>query len=183
MQIPDILKQIQAVTLDERVEIHGYDRPANKLRGFHYRYHIEPLKDSALMPERVAVAAYSVQQANEWQRLVCAKELVHIFDRDPIKTSSKLEVVRLGHHIGGNVKFDDVDDNNIQSFFDEVAKYQALAILFPFGLREDILASAATIDDALINRVAQHVEVPVDFVEMVLGNIWPLMHVNIHAVG
>ncbi|WP_367354087.1 hypothetical protein [Agrobacterium pusense] len=183
VQIPDVFKQIQSVVLDEKVEIHGYDRHFSKLRGLHYRYYKPAHPNSALMPERVAVAAYSLEQPNDWQRLVCCKELVHIFDREPIKTSSKVEVIRLGHHVGGNIKFDNVDDNNIQSFFDEVAKYQALAILFPFGMREDILATGVTLDQTLFHKVAAQVEVPVEYVQMVLGDVWPLMHTNIHAVG
>ena len=180
IEITDVLKQIQSVVLDERVEIEGYNRPATKLRGYHHRYHIPPHPDSALMPERVAVAAYSVQQENGWQRLVCCKELIHIFDREPIRTSSKDEVVRLGHHIGGGEKFDKIDASNMQGFFDQIAVYQALAILFPFGLREAIVTSGKTID---VPVVANHVDLPMKWVSMVLNDRWPLLRESLLAAG
>jgi len=182
VSVADVLKQVQAVVLDEVVEVRALDRSADKIRGFHYRYHNQPHADSALMPESIAVAAYSIQQPLGWQRLVCCKELIHIFDREPICTSSKEEVVRLGQKLTGESHFEKVDGENIQWFFDEIAKYQALAILFPFGLREELLAIKPPEKHDLA-AISDVVQLPIEMVYTVMSDKWPLLREGILANG
>ena len=69
----------------------------------------------------------SLQQSLEWQKFVCCKEPIHVFDWEPICTSSREHVVRLAQKIAGG-KFERPNGENIQWFFDELAKYRALAI-------------------------------------------------------
>lgn len=182
ISLEDVLKQIKTVVLDEKVEIKGVDEPADVLRGFHYRYYVPPHPDSALMPERVAVAAYSLQQPLAWQRLVCCKELIHIFDREPICTSSREQVVRLGQKIAGGDKFEEVNGENIQSFFDELAKYQALAILFPFGLREEIIGLYQR-HELSVERISEWVQLPPEMTRIVLSEGWLLLRESLLAAG
>lgn len=135
------------------------------------------MEGSAIMPGPVAMVIYSIQQPLEWQRLVCCKELIHVLDSSPVRTSRPEEVQLLGQKLADKTrKFREAND--LQWFFDDVAKFQALAILFPFSLREEVLGAyqAKKITDEML---AEATQIPVEYVETVMSDRWKLLRETI----
>jgi hypothetical protein len=81
------------------------------------------------------------------QRLVCVNELAHLLDPNPSHTSQREQVLYLAEEVikppkplDGNAPLAD-----LQVCSDDLlAKWHALAILFPFGLWEELRPKAAS---------------------------------------
>lgn len=182
IELSEVVQQVQSYVLDDKIEVHAVDMPTHNLRGFHLRREEAPHSDSAMMPRFISVAAYSINQPVEWQRLVCCKELIHCLDRDPIKTRKRDDVVRLGKQLceeDGSTPYASMD---LQAFFDGLAKYQALAILFPFGLREELL-DAYDAGKVSLEQIAGWVQLPVEYVRVVMTKQWALLRESILDAG
>lgn len=169
VDVADVLAQVRKMLPGEMIEVEGVDLPANQLRGAHYRYFIDPLEGSALGPQSVTKVLYSTRMDQGYQRLVAVKELIHVFDVDPARTRGREEVVRLGQKL---CKFDHkISNGGLQAFFDELAKFQALAILFPFGLREEVMDkySAGAVTAA---QLGSQLGIPQYYAEVVMQELW-----------
>ncbi|SCB33881.1 hypothetical protein GA0061101_10810 [Rhizobium lusitanum] len=120
---------------------------------------------------------YSVQQPLGWQRLVCCKELIHVLDSPAVRTNKKSEVIQLGDKLTDKTRhFKGTAD--LQWFFDDLAIYQALAMLFPFSLREEIMGAyvAGKVTDEMLAEAAQ---IPVEYVRTVMSDGWKLLRESI----
>jgi len=101
-----------------------------------------------------------------------------LFDGAPVRTESKEDVVRLGQKITGQGQVEKLSPHYLQWFFDELAKYQALAIMFPFSLREEVNGSYAAgkvTDDML----AEALSIPVEYVRIVMHDAWKALRESI----
>lgn len=168
----DVFTELLVHILDEKVSIHGVDLTQFALRGLHFRYHIPPIKDSVLMPERNVMVLYDTSQTIDWQRLTICKELVHVFDREPIWSQGREKIVRLASSLCNQPVPSKADETNLDVFFDRLGLYQALAILFPFSLREQLIEKykSGILD---INKVAEIVSLPPQYVNIVMTEHWP----------
>ena len=173
----EVVGEFRKKVLTSGLAVKGVNLPANVLRGTHYGYHHEPSEGSIVMPGRMIMVIYSTQQPLRWQRLVCCKELVHVLDSAVVRTSQPHEVVQLGEKLADKSRrYTGSDD--LQWFFDDLAIYKALAILFPFGLREEIMGAyiAKRVDDEML---AEAVQLPVEYVRPVMSERWQLLRETI----
>lgn len=168
-----VVAEFRKYILDSGLRVKGVNLPANILRGTHYRYTHEPTPGSALGPAKMAMAVYSLQQSEAWQRLVCCKELIHILDSSAVTTRTPEDVTRLAEKLADkSQKFGGADD--LQWLFDEMAQYQALAILFPFSLREEVMDvyKAGKLSAA---KLAAAVQLEEEHVILVMSDRWKLL--------
>lgn len=174
----DVIDEFRRSILDAGLRVKAVNLPANVLRGTHYRYHHEPSSpESALLAGPIAMVIYSSQQPLEWQRLVCCKELIHVLDSPAVRTSGKSEVIQLGDKLTDKTRhYQGAAD--LQWFFDDLAIYQALAMLFPFSLREEIMGAynAGKVTDEML---AEAVQIPVKYVRTVMSDGWKLLRESI----
>ncbi|WP_141694088.1 hypothetical protein [Rhizobium lusitanum] len=178
VSMTEVIDEFRRSILDAGLRVKGVDLPANVLRGTHYRYHHGPSSDeSAILPGPIAMVIYSVQQPLGWQRLVCCKELIHVLDSPAVRTNKKSEVIQLGDKLTDKTRhFKGTAD--LQWFFDDLAIYQALAMLFPFSLREEIMGAyvAGKVTDEMLAEAAQ---IPVEYVRTVMSDGWKLLRESI----
>ncbi len=173
----EVVDAFRKSLLDSGLQVKGVNLPANVLRGTHYRYHHEPSSGSAVMPGKMAMVIYSVQQDLGWQRLVCCKELIHVLDSSVVRTETKDDVIQLGHKLTEKDRRYK-ESGDLQWFFDDIAKYQAVAMLFPFGLREEVMGAytAKRISDEML---AEAVQIPEEYVRTVMSDHWKLLRESI----
>jgi hypothetical protein len=67
----------------------------------------------------------------EWQRLVCAKELIHVMDGNAEKTNTSDELQGLIDKIIGPLSTEDFGLADLMAAKDKLAIYQALGVIFP----------------------------------------------------
>ncbi len=177
VSMTEVVAEFRRSLLTSGLQVKGVDLPANVLRGTHFHYHHEPHPNSIVMPGSMALVVYSTQQDLKWQRLVCCKELIHVLDSPVVQTKDEKDIIKLGSKLADKSRhYEGASD--LQWFFDDLAKYHALAILFPFSLREAIMDAylAKHIDDAALSDVVQ---IPEEFVKMVMSDQWKLLRETI----
>jgi hypothetical protein len=177
VELPEVISEFRRIVIDERIDVHGLDISPDYLKGAHFRFRRPALPGSALVDEPIVKVMYSTQLDIGQQRLVCCKELIHVFDREPLLTNRVEEVVRLGHELAnGKGKFS--PKNDIKTTFDLLAKWQATAILFPFSLYETYLP-AFQAGKVTIDQVAEWTQLPTDLVAVVMTDEWKALRESV----
>lgn len=175
VDLRDVVSEFRRMMPNDSLRVTAVDLPENIIRGVHYSYTHHPDPASALIPQPVTQIIYSSQQPVCWQRLVVCKELIHVFDDTGIETDQPEEVKELVKQLTGELPTS-VKSGNLHWFFDNLAEYQAMAILFPFGLREAINGRGPNIDR---DRLATELELPRRVVDMVLSDAWTSLRESI----
>jgi hypothetical protein len=182
IDIGEVIALVRQMCPDEIIKVRGVDVDPHRLKGNCYRYKIPPPVGSVLMPTKVSMIVYSTRMHSYEQRLVCCKEIVHIVNPDPVVTSTAAELVHLAEKVSTQLilRPGQITPNDLQVFLDQLAKWYALAILFPFGLREELLANRAANE---IDRVklAEALELPVEYIGAILSPSWVQMRESILA--
>lgn len=122
--------------------------------------------------------SYAASQTTAWQRLICCKELVHILDPIETKVRTDLAFNKLIEKIVLPPEMQDAADG-VAAIGDRWAIWQALAILFPWATRELLLQPyvAKTIS---IERIAELVDLPLEYVQVVMNDVWAE---NYHSIN
>jgi hypothetical protein len=179
VDIKDVLELVRAIEPDEKIRIRSVNVDPEKLRGNCYRYRVAD--SGILVPLRKTLIVYSGRQDPYWQRLVCCKELVHIMDPDPLCTTTLEQVVHLAERLKKPAPATaPINANEVAAFFDLLARWHAMAILFPFGLWEELLPKykAKKVDLATISK---WLELPPDYVGVVLTDQWKTIREGVLA--
>lgn len=140
-----------------------------KLRGAFYQYTTH--KGVYVAPDFRTLIVYSGQLSIDWQRLVCAKELIHVLDGKAEKTKTEDELQGLIDKIIGPLSTEDFGLADIMAAKDKLAVYQALAVLFPDAARADALAFIA--NGGTVDEIVRRASIPERFVRLVLTDEWP----------
>lgn len=171
VELPDVLEQVKRFLPHEEIEIRGVDVPVNRLRGQIYRYKKTPEDGSALTDTRCSLIQYSTRLPVFMQRLVACKELLHALDSDPILTSDMKKLLNLAQHVAERKFPNPSNGNSVDVFIDELTKYKAIAVLFPYSFRE-FCEDVNCLDSSAISKI---VEIPEEYVKLVLSPHWPVL--------
>ena len=176
----DVLAEVRGLVGDIlTIKVRGVEVDPDRLRGNCYRYQVDD--SGVLLPKQIAMVVYNKRLHPFEQRLVFVKELAHLLDPTPIHTSKKEQVIYLAEElIKSPTPVGKVALNDLQVFYDLLAKWHALAILFPFGLWEELMpkAEAKTLD---LEKLSEAVELPKEYVEFLMTKAWRTMRETILA--
>lgn len=123
----------------------------------------------------IADVYYATNQGTDWIRLVCVKEMTHVFDVEVARTSTKDDVETLIKRLALAPEFQDLQldakEGGPKVLSDRLAVFYALAITFPWAARELILPK---LKDNTLNEddVARLVDLPLRYVRLVLSEQW-----------
>jgi hypothetical protein len=170
VNIDDIVDFILEQGLQDELTFHPVSVNAAILKGtiLQYTRHDAPYGD----PIRVSQILYAASLSLPWQRLVCAKELVHIMDGVGEITRTREEVNLLVTEIVLPPDAQYIPQLAHHTLADHAAVLAALGFLIPFDARRELLPAfkEGRIDAA---GVADLAEVPEHYVPMVMADIWP----------
>lgn len=169
VEIDDVVQAIVQLDLQDEVYLFPVNSDPSELRGAirQFRYSPGVYAD----PQSVTHIVYTTQVPLSWQRVICAKELVHIFDRKAEKTDTPDEVSELIEKILGPLSTEDYGFADLQAAADRLALYQCLPLLFP----PKALAKAKEAVSSGVMTVEQITEVvcmPEGFVRIMLSDDW-----------
>lgn len=168
VDLAEVLQIIKVLQPGLNVRVKGVDVPANRIKGNCYRYQIPDSK--ILVPRQCALIVYSTQMELCEQRLVCAKELLHLLDGDPIRTSTQEQVLQLANELAQK------RPASVQSYVDDLAKWQAVATLFPFTLWQQIMPRYK---EDMAAKIAEELQIPLSYVKAVMTPAWEEMRESI----
>ena len=175
IDVNDVLAQVRALLPDEVIDIYGINADPQQLRGTCLQWKVNPPTGSAMMSTKHSAVIYSTRLAPEWQRLVCCKELIHVLDPEPVRTTSKDEVLQLIEKMSSKTPIFASTPNHLGVFVDKIAEWQAVSIMFPYGMWEEVY-ERHTKHGLKCQQIASWLELPHEKVEVVLNDIWKHMY-------
>lgn len=174
--LPIKISDIEGFILDrgfvDEIAYHPVDEDPSVLAGMLYHVEASPPYRAYSGPRTIANIVYSEQMNVESQRLIVAKELMHIFDAEGFAAATREQVSRLVGEIAlpASVKAElqrlspagENDHNGI---------LLGIAVLFPRDAREELipLYEGGHLGDEEIGSLA---EIPAAFVPLVMSDKW-----------
>jgi len=121
--------------------------------------------------QTVAVIPYNANDPIEWQRVTCAKELMHLFDTELEQTNQDNEVCDLINRLLNRFSSDDVGLADLMAGKDKLALYMCLPLLLP---RAALLEAREAVENEqlTVKDVAEKAVMPVDLVKLMLDPEW-----------
>ncbi len=180
IDINDIKKKILSDGRFLVIRFIGVQMNTDIMRGYLSHY----IKKSPLYGEDTPMADiyYDLNQDSDWRRLVCCKEMLHIVDIPPARTSTPEDLKRLINRMSLSPEFEnlatDQANGDHKVLTDKLAIIYAVAILFPMKVRDLVLP---LVDSRKLTEedVARMVDIPLRYVRLVLSPVWPQVY---HAI-
>lgn len=122
-------------------------------------------------PELVTLIIYPKAESARWQRLVCAKELVHVCDMQIAKTKTPEAIEELAERLLGRFEDNKDDEADLMASVDKLAQFQGINLLFPKAARSVARTKLAS-GEKTIDEIVDWVALPRQFVELALSDIW-----------
>lgn len=179
VEIPDVRDAIMKLGFQDEIRFIPCEKmnPA-QLRGVFYQFTRHPRPYAA--PELWTLIIYSSQMSREWQRLVCAKELIHVMDGKAEKTNTPEELQGLIDKIIGPLSTEDFGLADVMAAKDKLAVYQALGVIFPDAARADALEAIK--QGRTKQDIMKQACIPMQFVNLILAEEWPAIKKDICAI-
>jgi hypothetical protein len=177
VDIKDVLALVREIVPEQTIRMRGVNVDPGKLLGTCYRYAIDD--SNILLPRQVAYVVYNKRVEVERQRLICCKELLHIIEPNPLWTSTKEQVVHLLERIRNEDNNPLSDPKALETFVDQIGRWHAMSVLFPFGLWEEVFPKVP--HELSAEKVADWVELPVDHVRAILQPEWKAVRESLLA--
>ncbi len=169
IEVEEIASQIKVMGCQDEIHLLPVDCDPTVVRGVYtqFRYHAAMYGE----PIWVTHVAYCQNVPLEWQRVICAKELVHIFDPHAAKTDTDEEVNGLLDKLVGPLSTEDYGFADLMAAKDRLALYQCLPLLLPKAsldiARDEVRSGRMSEQD-----VADWACMPVRLVSLMLSEHW-----------
>jgi len=172
IEITEVQERVIALGVQDEIIFRPVDGDPRKCCGVYYQFVRHDGAYSA--PTLVSLIIYTCNVTTEWQRVICAKEMIHVMDHQAGKTRTESDLQGLLEKLLGPLATEDFGLADLMAGIDKLAIYQCLAFLFPPLARtealEEIRAGRKTVDD-----IAAWSALPLPLVQVVLSDAWPEM--------
>ena len=169
VEVAEIADAIVDAGVQDEIHFVPVDADASSIRGAFARFRYQP--GVYAEPVWVTHIPYNSNDSLEWQRVVCCKEMIHLFDSDLERTDTEEEVPEFLEKLLGLLSTEDYGVADIMASKDRLALYQCLPLLMPKAAlkiaREAVAAGTASAED-----VAAWAVMPIDLVRLMLHEHW-----------
>lgn len=171
----------EAIKISAQDEIHFFPVVADpaQIRGafVQYRYRQGVYSDSVW----VTHIPYCEGEDIAWQRVICAKELVHLFDSEIERTDTAEEIPEFMEKLLGPLSTEDYGLADLMANKDRLALYQSLPLLMPkaalVAARKAVQAGQKTPQD-----IAHWAVMPLPLVSLMLHEHWETINGALEVV-
>ena len=173
VEVEDIAAAIIKLGFQDNIHFFDISADLSRIRGTFYQFWYRP--GVYADPLMITLVPYNKNDSLEWQRIVCCKEMMHIFDSDLERTDTKEEVPEFLDKILGPLSTDDYGVADFMAAKDKVAMYQCLPLLLPSAAIQ--IARQAVADEILtIEDVARKASMPASLVGIMLEKEWDTLN-------
>lgn len=173
IELDDITEILVELGYTDEVRFYPVKADPFRIRGAFYQYHYRP--GVYADPVKVTLIPYNANDPLDLQRVVCCKELMHLFDTDLEKTDKQEEVPDFIEKVLGPLSTDDYGVADFMAAKDKIAIYQCLPLLLPYAAlcqaREAVTSGQKTIEE-----VAAWAYIPKDLVSFMLDKEWDTLN-------
>lgn len=169
VEIDEVASEIKRMGYQDEIHIFPVDCDPTVLRGVftQFRYHEVMYGE----PYWVTHIAYCRNLPLEWQRVICAKELVHIYDPHATQTDTEDEVNGLLDKLVGPLSSEDYGFTDLMAAKDRIALYQCLPLLLPKASLE-LARQQVRVGQKTEQEIADWACMPVRLVSLMLSEDW-----------
>jgi len=175
VDVNDVIAELRTRGIVDEVYFFEPELNSYRLKGqlVHYEKWDYPASENGPIV-RCADIYYARDLPRDWQRLVSCKEVLHILDPSGCLARTEDEVKTLFEKISLPPDMQDPLNDGGAVNSDRVALFQAVAILFPYTVRNLLMPhfpGTFTVQD-----IARMVDLPPRFVSFVMSSSWEVMH-------
>lgn len=170
IEIPDVRDMVVSFGIQDRIICVPEDSDAGKCRGVYYQF---TTRDGVYAdPNFISLIVYSQNLDKDWQRVICAKEMIHIMDAQAEKTRTEQEVQDLVDKLLGPMSTEDFGLADLMAAVDKLALYQSLIFLFPDAARDEARSQIAQ-KNRTPKQIAEWASLPLSLSDLVISDDWP----------
>lgn len=180
IEVEEIRDALVRLGVQDRIILSGEELDTGKLRGafYQWREHSAPYSD----PTWVTLVIYPVNETISWQRLICAKELVHLCDAATVRAADEAAVAALASKLVGPFEPANADNADVVALLDKLAQHLSVSLLFPRSARE--LAKQRIADgSASTEDIAAWAVLPAESIVPALDSKWDAIEELLVAIG
>ena len=169
IEVEEIASAIVELNLQDHLFFFDVSADPSKIRGAFYQFRYRP--GVYADPLLISLIPYNSNDSLDWQRVICCKEMMHIFDSDLERTDTKEEVPEFLDKLLGPLSTDDFGLADFMAAKDKIAVYQCLPLLLPRAAlqagRQAVSAGHLTAEE-----IAEKAVMPVNLVRLMLEEEW-----------
>ncbi|MGB1235347.1 MAG: hypothetical protein ACPG5U_06425 [Planktomarina sp.] len=172
IEIQEICDALVEMGYQDEIRVVDEDMDTTELLGTYVKF-TEPSGGMYSEPNLISLIVYPSNVAPLTQRIICAKELVHVCDSKVSKISDAEEIMELAQVLCGNVAVGEEPRMTMKVAADVLAQQKGLMLLFPKAARvisrQKVLSGEITIAE-----LAGRLQLPENTVEDMLDEDWDI---------
>lgn len=169
IDVQEIADAIRELGFQDEIRFYDVEADSSTIRGLFDQFTYRP--GVYAEPVLVTLIPYNSNDPVEWQRVVCCKEMMHIFDSDLEKTDTPEEIPDFLDKLLGPLSTDDFGLADFMAAKDKVAMYQCLPLLMPKAALE-VARGAVDSGEKSPAEVAEWAKLPERLVRFMLLKEW-----------
>ena len=169
IEIGEIRDAMIEIGIQDRIIFSDEVLDTETLRGAYYQWR----EHGAVYGEPIWTTLIVYPRDNEpcWQRAICAKELVHVCDKQFAKTQTPEMIMKLSEKILGQFDMAVDSEADLMATVDKLAAYQGVNLLVPLAARRLARSKLASREKTLA-EIAEWAAIPEHYVKLVIDGGW-----------
>lgn len=170
VEIQEICDALVEMGYQDDIRVVGEEMDTEQLLGTYVQF-TEPSGGMYSEPILVSLIVYPTNIDFESQRIVCAKELVHVCDANVSRTKEVDDIMELAMVLAGGASIGDEPRMTMKVAADILAQQKGLMLLFPKAAR--VIARQKIADGCItLEALAEQLKLPIGTVEDMLDEDW-----------
>lgn len=171
IEIPEVREEIIAMGIQDKIVFcPDAEMDKTKLKGAYMQFRVRPTMYGEY--EDWSLIVFCANEGIPWQRMICAKEMIHILDDEAERTSTLDQLDGLLNRLLGSVSTEEFNIFDIMAAKDRLALYQAIPLLFPMAARDNAIQAVKS-GRKTLHEIADDACLPVELVSLALTDNWP----------
>ncbi|WP_299280655.1 hypothetical protein [uncultured Tateyamaria sp.] len=170
IEIEEICDALIEMGYQDDIRLVEEEMDLNQLLGTYVQF-TEPSGGMYSEPNLVSLIVYPANVDILLQRIICAKELVHVCDAHVSRTSDPEDIMELAQVLSGSAAIGDEPRMTMKVAADMLAQQKGLMLLFPKAAR--VIARQKVTEGILtLDGLADKLQLPISTVEDMLEEDW-----------
>lgn len=173
IEVQDICDALMEMGYQDDIRVVEEEMDTTQLLGTYVQF-TEPAGGMYSESQLVSLIVYPSNLPSEIQRIICAKELVHVCDARVSKTSNPQDIMELAQVLSGRAAIGDEPRMTMKVAADMLAQQKGLMLLFPKAARA--IARQQINDNAItLDELSDLLQLPAATVEDMLQEDWEVL--------
>lgn len=180
IEIDEIRDEIVKLGIQDKIIFSPESLDTGILKGAFYQWYESPAPYADA--DWVTLIVYPEAESIEMQRVICAKELIHVCDKQVVKTNTPELLNSLAKKVLGPFESPESSRADAMAAIDKLAQYQGLDLLLPKAARA-LAREKIKLGQTTVAEIADIAVIPVTHAELVLEDSWEAISTVLQRIG